>query len=83
MKQPTKWAINEVRGLPTFVSGRVALLGDAVSLYRSVLHRSPNSRSLMSHLKAHAMTPHLGSGAGQAVEVSQVLKYQVSVALSS
>ena len=31
MKKPLKWAINEVRGLPTFASGRVALLGDAVS----------------------------------------------------
>ncbi|KAI0086402.1 FAD/NAD(P)-binding domain-containing protein [Irpex rosettiformis] len=46
MGQPSKWAINEVRELPTFISGRVALLGDA----------------------AHAMTPHLASGSGQAVE---------------
>lgn len=32
MKGATKWVGNEVRGLPTYVSGRVALLGDAVSL---------------------------------------------------
>lgn len=32
MKGSTKWVANEVRGLPTYVSGRVALLGDAVSL---------------------------------------------------
>ncbi|KAI0799845.1 FAD/NAD(P)-binding domain-containing protein, partial [Irpex lacteus] len=51
MKSPSKWAVNEVRGLPTFVSGRVALLGDA----------------------AHAMTPHLASGAGQAIEDALVL----------
>lgn len=37
MQNPSKWAIHEVRGLPTFVSGRVALLGDAVSLYRMIL----------------------------------------------
>ncbi|KAI0729300.1 hypothetical protein BC629DRAFT_1601528 [Irpex lacteus] len=51
MKNPSKWAVNEVRGLPTFVFGRVALLGDA----------------------AHAMTPHLASGAGQAIEDTLVL----------
>ncbi|KAI0689374.1 hypothetical protein BC835DRAFT_255975 [Cytidiella melzeri] len=51
MTSPSKWAVNEVRGLPAFVSGRVALLGDA----------------------AHAMTPHLASGAGQAVEDGLVL----------
>ncbi|MBB5114414.1 FAD-dependent monooxygenase [Micromonospora echinospora] len=37
--------------LPTYVQGRVALLGDA----------------------AHAMTPHLGQGAGQAIEDAVVL----------
>ena len=31
MKNPTKWAVYEVKELPTFVSGRVAILGDAVS----------------------------------------------------
>ncbi|KAI0085592.1 hypothetical protein BDY19DRAFT_442598 [Irpex rosettiformis] len=46
MKNPSKWAVHELTRLPTFVSGRVALLGDA----------------------GHAMTPHLASGAGQAVE---------------
>lgn len=28
-----KWAINVVKDLPTFVDGRVALLGDAVTIY--------------------------------------------------
>ena len=30
LDKPLLWAINKVRKLPTFVSGRVALLGDAV-----------------------------------------------------
>ncbi|KAI0695320.1 hypothetical protein BC835DRAFT_1414956 [Cytidiella melzeri] len=51
MKGSFKWAVHEVRELPTFASGRVALLGDA----------------------AHAMTPHLASGAGQAVEDGLIL----------
>lgn len=31
ISRPTRWVIHTVDGLPTFVSGRVALLGDAVS----------------------------------------------------
>ena len=64
MKKPLKWAINEVRGLPTFASGRVALLGDAVSSCGI-----NKSYSKADTRQAHAMTPHLASGAGQAVEV--------------
>ncbi|GJE93249.1 FAD-dependent monooxygenase [Phanerochaete sordida] len=51
IEKPTKWVANSVMGLPTFVDGRVALVGDA----------------------AHAMTPHLASGAGQGVEDGLVL----------
>ncbi|KAI0088036.1 FAD/NAD(P)-binding domain-containing protein [Irpex rosettiformis] len=51
VEKALKWAIHELRPLPTYVDGRVALLGDA----------------------AHAMTPHQGSGAGQAVEDAYVL----------
>jgi len=51
MHNPMRWAVNLVPSLPTYVSGRVALLGDA----------------------AHAMTPHQGSGAGQATEDGFVL----------
>ena len=32
MDKPLLWAIHRVRELPTFVHGRVALLGDAVRL---------------------------------------------------
>nr|GAT45211.1 predicted protein [Mycena chlorophos] len=45
------WAVHTVRPLRSFVSGRVALIGDA----------------------AHAMPPHQGSGAGQAIEDAYLL----------
>ncbi|KAF7300219.1 hypothetical protein MKEN_01345700 [Mycena kentingensis (nom. inval.)] len=51
VEKPLAWAVHTVRPLPSFVSGRVALLGDA----------------------AHAMTPHQGSGAGQAIEDAWIL----------
>ncbi|KAI5117644.1 hypothetical protein M0805_001300 [Coniferiporia weirii] len=49
--KPSRWAISHIRGLPTYVDGLVALLGDS----------------------AHAMTTHLGAGAGQAIEDACVL----------
>ncbi|EIN11914.1 FAD/NAD(P)-binding domain-containing protein [Punctularia strigosozonata HHB-11173 SS5] len=50
-KAPTKWALHALRPLPFYVSGRVALLGDA----------------------AHAMLPHQGAGAGQAIDDAYLL----------
>ncbi|KAL5530919.1 hypothetical protein ACEPAG_3795 [Sanghuangporus baumii] len=47
----SRWAISQVRGLPTYVDGPVVILGDA----------------------AHAMTTHIGAGAGQAIEDSYIL----------
>ena len=32
MDNPARWAVNVVDDLPTFISGRVAVLGDAVRL---------------------------------------------------
>lgn len=49
--EPIRWVLNSVSDLPTYVSGRVAIIGDA----------------------AHAMTPHLGSGAGQGIEDGMLL----------
>ncbi|PSR73284.1 hypothetical protein PHLCEN_2v10862, partial [Hermanssonia centrifuga] len=49
--KPMKLAIHDLRPLPVYVSGNVALVGDA----------------------AHAMTPHQGTGAGQAIEDACVL----------
>jgi len=51
VEKSSRWAICHVRNLPKYVSGRVALLGDA----------------------AHAMTTHIGAGAGQAIEDAYVL----------
>ncbi|KAJ3862361.1 hypothetical protein EV359DRAFT_74222 [Lentinula novae-zelandiae] len=51
VENPMQWAIHTVRPMQSFVSGRVALLGDA----------------------AHSMTPHQGSGAGQAIEDACIL----------
>ncbi|KAH9859049.1 FAD/NAD-P-binding domain-containing protein [Lenzites betulinus] len=51
IEKPTKWAIHELKPLPFYTQGRVALLGDA----------------------AHAMTPHQGAGAGQAIEDAFIL----------
>ncbi|RDB27667.1 Salicylate hydroxylase [Hypsizygus marmoreus] len=49
--KPLRWAVHTVRPLDSFISGRVALIGDA----------------------AHAMLPHQGSGAGQAIEDVYIL----------
>ncbi|KAI3615121.1 salicylate hydroxylase [Moniliophthora roreri] len=51
IENPTCWAIQELRPLDSYISGRALLLGDA----------------------AHAMTPHLGAGAGQAMEDAYIL----------
>ncbi|KDR82014.1 hypothetical protein GALMADRAFT_221903 [Galerina marginata CBS 339.88] len=51
MTKPSRWAIQTVKPLNTYVSGRVFLMGDA----------------------AHAMAPHLGNGAGQAIEDAYIL----------
>ncbi|KIM39554.1 hypothetical protein M413DRAFT_447035 [Hebeloma cylindrosporum] len=51
VQKPLRWAIHTVKPLGSFVSGNVAILGDA----------------------AHAMTPHQGSGAGQAIEDAYIL----------
>ncbi|KAF9049649.1 hypothetical protein BDZ89DRAFT_1006507 [Hymenopellis radicata] len=49
--KPSRWALRTLDPLDTYISDRVALIGDA----------------------AHAMTPHLGAGAGQAIEDGFVL----------
>ncbi|KJA23632.1 hypothetical protein HYPSUDRAFT_215178 [Hypholoma sublateritium FD-334 SS-4] len=51
VEKPLRWAIHTVKPLNSFVSGNVAILGDA----------------------AHAMLPHQGSGAGQAIEDAYIL----------
>ncbi|KAI0029664.1 FAD/NAD(P)-binding domain-containing protein [Vararia minispora EC-137] len=51
IERPTKWGLHSIKPLPTYVHGRVVLVGDA----------------------AHAMLPHQGAGAGQAIEDAYVL----------
>jgi len=51
IEKPTRWAIHRSKPLNSYVSGRVAILGDA----------------------AHAMEPHQGMGAGQAIEDAYLL----------
>lgn len=69
--KPLKWAVHEVRPLPFYVQGSVALLGDAV--HCGPLCSGFNLTSLCMFVQAHAMTIHQGSGAGQAIEVSACL----------
>ena len=69
-----RWAISQMRGLPTYVDGRVAILGDAVS--SSVSQSEFNLYETI--VQAHAMTTHLGAGAGQAIEV--ILAYRDDIA---
>jgi len=47
----SRWSVCQNRDLPYFVSGHVAVIGDA----------------------AHAMSPNLGAGAGQAIEDAHIL----------
>lgn len=65
MEKPSRWVINSVVSLPSFVSGRVVLLGDAVRMIFFLQW----SRFANRAIQAHAMTPHQASGAGQAIEV--------------
>lgn len=58
---PLRWAIHTAPPLPTWVSGRVTILGDA----------------------AHAMAPHEGSGAGQAIEDAYILGTLLGHALTT
>ncbi|KAE9390248.1 FAD/NAD(P)-binding domain-containing protein, partial [Gymnopus androsaceus JB14] len=51
IEKPSRWAIRDLRPMKTYVSRRIALVGDA----------------------AHNMTPHLGAGAGQAMDDGYVL----------
>ncbi|KAJ3501077.1 hypothetical protein NLJ89_g9502 [Agrocybe chaxingu] len=57
----SRWAIQQVKPLDSYVSGRVGLLGDA----------------------AHAMPPHLGNGAGQAIEDAFILANLISKSVRS
>lgn len=63
-----KWAIHQLHPLPSYVHERVILVGDAVSVSFLVT----GLLFIDNKKQAHAMTPHQGAGAGQAVEVGPV-----------
>ncbi|EIN03564.1 FAD/NAD(P)-binding domain-containing protein [Punctularia strigosozonata HHB-11173 SS5] len=60
MTQTSAWAIHVVDALPHYVHGSVALLGDA-------------ARHSLRYMCAHASTPYIGSGVGQAMEDAYIL----------
>ncbi len=62
---PTKWNINVgYPHLETYVNGRIALLGDAVSQ-----HTKDTANVMITFgVQAHGMMTHLGAGAGQGLE---------------
>lgn len=45
MSNITRWVVNYTEPLPTYIDGRVALLGDSVSL----LHLSERWPSILAH----------------------------------
>ena len=63
-----RWSIQTLDALPTYTAGKVILLGDAVSP-TPLLSRPPS----LTCFQAHAMSQHLGAGAGQGIEVGFAL----------
>ena len=68
MDNPLCWAVHTVRQLPTLVKGKVAIIGDAVSTSYTLCLQDQLKVELGT-FQAHAMTPHQGAGASQALEV--------------
>ncbi|KAG5644252.1 hypothetical protein DXG03_008790 [Asterophora parasitica] len=66
--RPLRWAVHTVKPLSSFISGRVALIGDAVGATLVLFYPA-----LTAVIQAHAMGPHQGSGAGQAIEDAYIL----------
>ncbi|KAJ4484354.1 salicylate hydroxylase [Lentinula edodes] len=58
IENPSRWVVRDLRPMKTYVSRRIALVGDS----------------------CHNMTPHLGAGAGQAMEDGYVLGQLFSTA---
>lgn len=75
----SKWAIHIHGDMPRYVNeqGNVAILGDAVRFrpFTSFIYLTSKltvDHHVMMRLQAHAMETHLGTGAGQAMEVHSV-----------
>ncbi|KAI0090694.1 FAD/NAD(P)-binding domain-containing protein [Irpex rosettiformis] len=60
---PLKWVVNEVRNLPTFVSGRVAILGDAAHSMMPTLAsgagQAIEDAVILADVLSHAQTHHI------------------------
>jgi salicylate hydroxylase len=67
IEKPSLWALQSVRPLTSYASGRVIIIGDAVSRVQ-LISIALNADSV-NMVQAHGMPPHLGAGAGQAIEV--------------
>ena len=79
IQHPTRWVIHHLKPLPSYVGDSVVLVGDAVS----ATMESPYVMVLTKvRCEAHAMTPHQGSGAGQAIEVTCFRKLDTSTIIS-
>lgn len=66
--QTSKWPLYELNPpLRTYISGRVALVGDAVRFLYILSNVSADNP------QAHAMLPHLGAGVGQGIEDTYIL----------
>ncbi|SCV73280.1 BQ2448_7206 [Microbotryum intermedium] len=72
INDPSIWGIFELPLIPHAVDERIVLIGDAVRMLllpNCILRNQPPTNSPAPPLlKAHATTPHQGSGAGQAIE---------------
>lgn len=73
VEKSTRWVVNMIAGLPFSVRGRVAILGDAVSVTRDLQFFTSYLRECLSR-QVHAMETHLGAGAGQSIEVRRPLQ---------
>ncbi|KAJ8469482.1 hypothetical protein ONZ45_g16873 [Pleurotus djamor] len=69
VEAPTKWKIHQLKPLPFFVSGKVALVGDSVS----DVNKGEQTELRWYWAQAHAMVPHQGAGAGQAIEDAYII----------
>ena len=77
IKKPTKWWLHEVGPSDVFASDRVALVGDSVG---HIIYCEAYAD--LASCQVHAMLPHEGAGAGQAIEDAYILAHVLTHPLS-